>query len=175
MPTFIRRLGRASPKLDTARLRRLANRMLGALGNDEGELSILLVDDQRMQALNLAHRKKDRPTDVLSFPLAEPGSPPSTLLGDVVISLETALRQARSRKRALLPEVRFLLAHGLLHLVGYDHATKTQKRLMDRETKRLVRAASEEKEGSKPLWSRTRPRTKGATPTSRTKRAPRAR
>jgi len=149
--------------------------MLGALGNDEGELSILLVDDRRMQALNLEHRNKDRPTDVLSFPLAEPGAPPSPLLGDVVISLETALRQARSRKRALLPEVRFLLAHGLLHLIGHDHATKTQKRRMDRETRRLVRAASDEKEGRSARPAQKQRRTRVSTPTSRTERARRAR
>jgi len=174
MPTFIRRLGRASPKLDTARLRRLANRMLGALGSDERELSILLVDDRRMQALNREHRKKDRPTDVLSFPLIDADAPASPLLGDVVISLETALRQARSRKRALLPEVRFLLAHGLLHLIGHDHGTKSQKRRMDRETRRLVRAASDDEHQQEP--GRARPQAaRKSTPTSRTKRAVRGR
>ena len=174
MPTFIRRLGRASPKLDTSRLRRLAIRRLGAVGSEERELSILLVDDRRMQALNHEHRKNDRPTHLLSFPLAEGDSPASPLLGDVVISLETALRQARSRKRALLPEVRFLLAHGLLHLIGHDHATKTQKRRMDRETRRLVRAASDENDRQGPGRARRRAAS-ASTPTSRTKRPLRAR
>src|SRR5688572_17899752 len=126
MPTFVQRRARGAPKLDATELRRIADRMLGALRLEHAELSILLVDDGRMQVLNREHRNKDKPTDVLSFPQPkprriEPGMP--RLLGDVVISLPTALRQARARKRELLPEVRFLLAHGILHLVGHDHAT----------------------------------------------------
>jgi probable rRNA maturation factor len=144
MPTFVQRRARGAPKLDATELRRIADRMLGALRLEHAELSILLVDDGRMQVLNREHRNKDKPTDVLSFPQPkprriEPGMP--RLLGDVVISLPTALRQARARKRELLPEVRFLLAHGILHLVGHDHATPAEKRLMDAETRRLVRAA----------------------------------
>ena len=117
--------------------------MLGALGLGTAELSVLLVDDAAMRVLNRTHRGKDRPTDVLAFPVDErPVRGAPRVLGDVVISLETALRQARSRKRPLVPEVRFLLAHGLLHLVGYDHATRIQKRRMDSATRRLVRAAT---------------------------------
>jgi probable rRNA maturation factor len=144
MPTFVQRRARGAPKLDAAELRRIADRMLGALRLEHAELSVLLVDDAGMQVLNREHRNKDKPTDVLSFPQpkprrSEPGMP--RLLGDVVISLPTALRQARSRKRELLPEVRFLLAHGILHLVGHDHGTPAEKRVMDAETRRLVRAA----------------------------------
>jgi probable rRNA maturation factor len=104
---------------------------------------VLLTDDASIHALNRAHREKDRPTDVLSFPLDDrtPKTMPR-LLGDVVISLDTAARQARARKRELIAEVRFLLAHGILHLVGYDHAFPAQKRRMDAMTRRLVRAAS---------------------------------
>ncbi len=117
--------------------------MLGALGLADAELSVLLVDDAAMRVLNRKHRDKDRPTDVLAFPVDEkPVQGAPRILGDVVISLETALRQARSRQRGLFPEVRFLLAHGLLHLVGYDHATRIQKRRMDSATRRLVRAAA---------------------------------
>jgi probable rRNA maturation factor len=117
--------------------------MLDHLGLAEAELSVVLVDDRGIQALNREHRGKDQPTDVLAFPL---GRPPSAdlprLLGDIVISLPTAARQAKRRKRPLLPEARFLLAHGLLHLLGYDHATKLQKQRMDSATRRLVRAAT---------------------------------
>ncbi|HMA94139.1 MAG TPA: rRNA maturation RNase YbeY, partial [Polyangiaceae bacterium] len=63
------------------------------------------------------------------------------LLGDVVISLDTAARQADGRKRPLLEEVRWLLAHGVLHLCGYDHASPSEKRTMVNLTRRLVRAA----------------------------------
>jgi probable rRNA maturation factor len=144
MPTFVQRRARGAPKLDATELRRMADRMLVALRLEHAELSVLLVDDNLIQALNREHRAQDKPTDVLSFPQPKPrrseaGMP--RLLGDVVISLPTALRQARSRKRDLLPEVRFLLAHGILHLVGHDHATPAEKRVMDAETRRLVRAA----------------------------------
>jgi probable rRNA maturation factor len=64
-----------------------------------------------------------------------------TLLGDVVISIDTAVRQATSRKRPLIEEVRFLLAHGILHLLGHDHMTKDEKIVMSRRTRELVRAA----------------------------------
>ena len=142
MPTLIARRGRPRPLLSTERIRMLATRMLGVLGLADAELSVLLVDDAIIHVLNHRHRGKDSPTDVLAFPVDEkPVRNTPRVLGDVVISLETALRQARSRKRPLLPEVRFLLAHGLLHLVGYDHATRIQKRRMDAATRRLVRAA----------------------------------
>jgi probable rRNA maturation factor len=116
--------------------------MLNALGLDDAELSVLLVDDARIRVLNRTHRKKDKPTDVLAFPVDEkPVRGLPRVLGDVVISLETAAKQARSRRRPLVHEVRFLLAHGLLHLIGYDHATRIQKRRMDAATRRLVRSA----------------------------------
>jgi probable rRNA maturation factor len=66
---------------------------------------------------------------------------PAGILGDVVISLDTAERQARARRRPLIEEVRFLLAHGVLHLVGYDHAEPVEKREMVAMTPQLVRAA----------------------------------
>lgn len=115
--------------------------MLAALALERAELSVLLTDDRRIHALNLQHRAKDRPTDVLAFPLQDDGSTPGAWLGDVVISLDTAQRQADSRGRPLLAEVRFLLAHGLLHLIGYDHDTRPRKREMDAMARRLVRSA----------------------------------
>jgi probable rRNA maturation factor len=118
--------------------------MLEALGLEGAELSIVLTDDARTRALNREHLGKDRSTDVLAFPLDaldDESRVGERLLGDVVISLDTAERQARGRRRELLGEVRFLLAHGLLHLVGYDHVTGKQKREMTAATRRLVRAA----------------------------------
>ena len=116
--------------------------MLDALGLGDAELSVLLVDDAAIHALNRVHRGMDKPTDVLAFPVDEkPVRGVQRILGDVVISLETAEKQARSRRRPLFHEVRFLLAHGLLHLIGYDHATRIQKRRMDAATRRLVRSA----------------------------------
>jgi probable rRNA maturation factor len=129
-------------------VRRLADAMLLELDLAAAELSVLLTNDAEIHALNLQHRQKDRPTDVLSFPLDEGGGADGAVsgtrvLGDVVISLDTAARQARGRKRELLPEVRFLLAHGLLHLLGFDHGNPREKREMDAMTRRLVRAVSD--------------------------------
>ncbi len=141
MPTLVRRKAPGAPTLDPRRVRTLGNRMLRELGLEAAELSVLLADDPLIETLNAAHRGKQRPTDVLSFALDEGSEEPARLLGDVVISLDTAARQARGRQRPLLAEVRFLLAHGLLHLCGYDHASPSEKREMDRLTRRLVRAA----------------------------------
>lgn len=122
--------------------------MLRHLGLEASELSVLLCDDARIQLINAQHRNKNKPTDVLSFPQAEFSRPEVprkghnlALLGDVVLSLDTAERQAKGRKRPLEDEVRFLLAHGILHLFGYDHATPTEKAEMTKKTRELVRAA----------------------------------
>jgi probable rRNA maturation factor len=140
--TILVRRTRGGPKGLGQQLRTQADRMLSYLGLDDAELSVVLVGDRAIQALNRQYMGKDRPTDVLSFPLGDaPTADQPRLLGDVVISLPTAARQARGRKRPLLAEARFLLAHGLLHLLGYDHATAREKRRMDAATRRLVRAA----------------------------------
>lgn len=143
MPTIVTRRLRKGPALAAETVRRLGDRMLVALRLEDAELSILLVDDRHIQELNRVHRDKDKPTDVLAFPLdEEPTEGMPRLLGDVVISLPTALRQAQSRKRTLFPEVRFLLAHGVMHLLGFDHGTPTEKREMDAHVRRLVRDVS---------------------------------
>jgi probable rRNA maturation factor len=148
MPTSVLRRAPGSPALLPSVIRRVADAMLLELELEHAELSVLLTNDTEIHALNVLHRRKDKPTDVLSFPLDEgegaDGAVSGTrILGDVVISLDTAARQARGRKRELLPEVRFLLAHGILHLIGYDHGNPAEKREMTAMTRRLVRAASE--------------------------------
>jgi probable rRNA maturation factor len=159
--------------------------MLVELDLAEAELSVLLTNDREITALNLAHRGKDKPTDVLSFPLDEGGGADGTVsgtrvLGDVVISLDTADRQARGRQRELLPEVRFLLAHGLLHLLGYDHGDPSEKREMDAMTRRLVRAVSSKstkalKRGTQTLEGAGRARPNAGPLGSRRSAKPRAR
>jgi probable rRNA maturation factor len=117
--------------------------MLTFLQIEQSELSILLTGDNQIHILNRQYRKKDRPTDVLAFAMRE-GSHSEfagEILGDVVISLETAARQAKEHDRAPLEEVTFLLAHGLLHLLGWDHDTEAKDKAMRRETERLCRAA----------------------------------
>jgi len=143
--------------------------MLVELDLAHAELSVLLTNDAQIHELNWEHRQKDKPTDVLSFPLDEGGGADgfvsgTRVLGDVVISLDTAARQARGRKRELLPEVRFLLAHGVLHLLGYDHGNPAEKRVMDAMTRRLVQAV--QKNLPKPLKSPEE------SPKRKTKRSP---
>ena len=82
----------------------------------KGALTIALVSDARVRALNRRYRRKDRATDVLSFPAEEPDQ-----LGDVVIATGVARRQARTAGHSLGTELRVLALHGLLHLLGYDH------------------------------------------------------
>jgi probable rRNA maturation factor len=148
MPIWIRRAAPEAPPLSKRLVRQMAEHMLLELRLPSSELSILLTNDARIHTINREHRGKDKPTDVLSFPQHEfvaPEKPrgklPLLLLGDVVISLETALRQAKGRRRSLEDEVRFLLAHGILHLVGYDHATPSEKKVMTKRTRELVKAA----------------------------------
>ena len=142
MPVFVSRKARSSAALRSRQVRSIAERMLRHLGREEHELSILLTDDAFIQTLNETHRGKNRPTDVLSFAQNEGEGMPTPLdhglLGDVVISLDTAERQARGRKHSLLDEVTFLLAHGILHLLGYDHETDEDEAKMNAMTKRLV-------------------------------------
>lgn len=114
--------------------------MLEELGIVSTELSILLTDDPTIRGLNRQHRRKDKPTDVLSFPMdgVAPGPKAPSLLGDIAISLDTAGRQARQRGHGLLDEVTHLLAHGLLHLLGYDHRTDREEKLMNQAANRLI-------------------------------------
>ncbi len=86
----------------------------------EGEISVLLTSDAAMQALNRTFRRKNKPTDVLSFPAAAAPVGPR-LAGDLAVSLETAARQAGECGHSLLVETKILLLHGLLHLAGFDH------------------------------------------------------
>jgi probable rRNA maturation factor len=142
MPVFVSRKAPQSAALTSRTVRGLALQMLETLGMTECELSILLCDDAQIQELNREHRGKDKPTDVLAFPqhedLKEGHAPPDGLLGDVAISIDTAAAQARSRRDSLQNEVTVLLAHGLLHLVGYDHQSDAQEARMNAAVARLT-------------------------------------
>jgi len=117
--------------------------MLWAVGRPEAELSVLLCEDDFMAELNATWRGREGPTDVLAFAMqeGEGGELHPELLGDVVISLQTARRQAEALGRPLAAEVRMLLAHGLLHLLGHDHAEPDEERRMKAATDVLLAAA----------------------------------
>jgi probable rRNA maturation factor len=109
-------------------VRRCCNAVLTYEGFSEpAEISVTFVDDERIHELNKMHRDVDRSTDVLSFPLGEDGvydkNPENgaCLLGDIVISVETAVRQAYTYGHSLQREIGFLTVHSMLHLLGYDH------------------------------------------------------
>ncbi|MEO0812725.1 MAG: rRNA maturation RNase YbeY [Myxococcota bacterium] len=134
---------RKAPRVASPWVRSLATALLDALDEQGSELSVVLTDDLSIRALNREHRNKDKATDVLSFSQIEgpvfPGE--SRVLGDVVISMETAARQAREIGHSLEDEVRRLLIHGALHLLGHDHVNGgPQARKMKREEDRLERA-----------------------------------
>jgi probable rRNA maturation factor len=121
------------------RLARVAGRYLAALRRTRADLSILVVTDGVIRGLNRKWRGKDKATDVLSFPLVDPpGSGPH--LGDVVVSLDTAVRRARSGRRPLDAELERYLAHGLLHLLGHDHERPADAARMAEQEEALVGA-----------------------------------
>jgi probable rRNA maturation factor len=138
VPTRSQKLRRVDSRL----LRSRAVRLLRELSRSRSELSIALVDDDDITALNIEHRGKRAPTDVLSFSLLEGrhSDHRGALLGDVVIGIETAARQARAAHRSLNDEVARLLIHGTLHLLGWDHQEREDARLMRAEEQRLWRA-----------------------------------
>lgn len=115
-----------------------ARRVLEALELDEPELSIVLTDDARIKALNATWRDKDVATDVLSFPQQEDEEVVGGMLGDLVISVETAAAQAAEVGHDLQTELRVLLVHGLCHLLGYDHLEPDEAAAMRDEEQRLL-------------------------------------
>ncbi len=132
MPVQLTNRQRRFP-VDAAALRIQAVRCLERLGVPRAELSVLLVNDRPMRALNRDYREKNHATDVISFPMYE-GTPeqitvqladqvnaPPAALGDVVISVETARKQAGENGVTPEQELTMLLVHGLLHLLGHDH------------------------------------------------------
>jgi len=133
---------RQLPRFDSRLLRSRASRMLKEVGQSISELSIAIVLDEEIAALNAEHRGKRSATDVLSFSLLEGDHSDrrGKLLGDVVIGIETAARQARAAHRSLDEELARLLIHGILHLLGWDHEESAEAKLMRAEERRLWRA-----------------------------------
>jgi probable rRNA maturation factor len=110
-------------KLDRAAMRRDVRKILALLGIGERELSLLFVDDEGVRQINRDYLRRDRPTNVIAFSLAEGdfGDVNPGMLGDVVVSVETAAREARAAGIAIEDAILYLVLHGVLHLAGYDH------------------------------------------------------
>ena len=107
-------------------LRRVMLRLM-RLKRVTSSVCVVLSDDAKLRSLKLEFWGEDAPTDVLSFPQWEPGDPfVPQMLGDIVISMQTAQRQALERGHDLTTEVTVLAAHGLQHLLGYDHQTELE-------------------------------------------------
>jgi pyridoxine 5-phosphate synthase len=122
MPVQIRSEAPGHIPIPVDRLRRTAETLLGLCDHRHSELSILLVGDPGMRQLNHHYRHKDRATNVLSFPMQEGlAIANGALLGDIVISTDTAAREARELRVPLRQRLNWLLIHGLVHLLGLDH------------------------------------------------------
>lgn len=93
------------------------------MGNQDKEISIVFVDDKKIKEINSKYLNRDYPTNVISFPMREGAFSEINpyLLGDIVISVETAIRDAQEASISPYDEILFLLIHGFLHLIGYDH------------------------------------------------------
>jgi probable rRNA maturation factor len=118
----------AVPRFSRREISAFVRRVLLSLRKDDEitDVSIAFVDDDAMKSLNRKFRRRNRTTDVLTFPADETYGDPNRKgkpLGDIVISIEQARRQAIEERHSLATEVRFLLVHGILHALGYDHET----------------------------------------------------
>jgi probable rRNA maturation factor len=138
--------------LDAPAAVRVLERLLEAIGEGGSSVSLTFVRDPAMRALNREHRGKDAPTDVLSFPLQAPeafdrrgatrplvrADGPERMLGDVVVSVDTAARQAADYDAPLAREIERLLIHAVLHLAGHDHLVAGERAVMEAEERRLA-------------------------------------
>lgn len=128
-------------RISLAKIRRKARVILDALGSPEAELSILLVDDAAIAQLNRQYLSRAEPTNVIAFPMREGefADVSPQLLGDVVISVDTAEREGNAAGIALEVRLDELLVHGILHLFGYDHEkNNTEARVMAEKSAALM-------------------------------------
>ena len=134
-------------RLAKQKIRMTARRILNALGYPDAQLSILIVDDDQIAELNSTYLNHAGPTNVISFPMQEGPFADITpdLLGDVVISADTAQREAAAAGMAMPERFNQLLIHGILHLVGYDHIHSAQEAAaMDQKSNELMELIGKE-------------------------------
>ena len=121
-------------KINKDKIVECADRVLKAMGENEAELSLVLVNDMYIRNLNWKYRRKDSATDVLAFPMRDSRGLSGVILGDVVISVETAAKEAKKRKKDLQDELDLYFVHGILHLLGYDdEKPRARKKMKDKE------------------------------------------
>jgi probable rRNA maturation factor len=133
----------SSYEISLEKIEQTARVILGELDCPEGEISILIVDDPQIEKLNRKYLNRNGPTDVIAFPMREGEfrhiSP--QLLGDVVISTDTAAKEARNSGVSMEQRLNELLVHGILHLFGYDHEKSAQEaRKMAKMSQQLLDA-----------------------------------
>jgi len=142
MPAFVQSHVRMV-RVNRPQVARLVSAILSTVNEPSSDISLTFVGDRRMRRLNRQYRRKDRTTDVLAFAMREAETPPashrvSRSLGDVVIAVPTAVRQARRGNRSFEEEVACLLIHGILHLCGYDHERSKSEALRMSRRERMV-------------------------------------
>jgi probable rRNA maturation factor len=137
VPVAVSNLQRKT-RVSPGRLRSVARRALAALGRADREVHVTVVDDRRIRALNTRYLGIRSATDVLAFDLAGPGR----LWGEVIVSVETAARQARQLGVPLATELDLLVVHGLLHLAGYDDHKPRQARRMHERAREILAGGS---------------------------------
>ena len=129
--------------MDPRRIKIKLKRILRDLGCHDAELSILVTDDTHIAELNDRFLNRKGPTNVLAFPIREddPAVPETSMLGDIVISLDAAIRDAIKAGVSLTKMIDRLLIHGLLHILGYTHESPEEAERMEEETQRLLNVA----------------------------------
>lgn len=134
-------------KVSISRIRKNIKSMLASLGYEDFDIGVFLTTNKTIKKFNKEFRKKDKATDILSFPYhsdLKPGdrvvinSPDDKNLGDIIISLEYAKKDAQAKNCSLEHHVNVLLAHGIAHLIGYDHKADCQYKAMQKKEKELL-------------------------------------
>lgn len=125
-------------KIDKDKFIECAKSALEAMRESDAELSLVLVNDMHIKNLNWKYRRKDSATDVLAFPMRDSRRLSGAILGDVVISVETAKREAKKRKKDLQDELDLYFVHGILHLLGYDDEKPRARKKMKEKEKELM-------------------------------------
>ncbi|MDP2981418.1 MAG: rRNA maturation RNase YbeY [Candidatus Omnitrophota bacterium] len=126
-------------KIDKNKILECADYVLKAMGETDAELSLVLVNDMYIRNLNWKYRRNDSATDVLAFPMRDSRGLSGSVLGDVVISVETAKREAGKRKKDLQEEMNLYFVHGILHLLGYDDEKIRKRKKMKAKEQEILK------------------------------------